>query len=112
MTPEQLAKYRPDLLIPKRKSFFQKDTRLVLTGEKLWGKMIPTAQGGSHTVEAHTLLDKEGIKHHYDNTLNAPHRWDKSWMDPTLEALIALTEPDKIKEREQVASPDTDKPLE
>jgi hypothetical protein len=94
-TPEQLARYRPDLLIPIQKRFFQKRTRFVLTGEKLWGKMKPTSNGGSHTVETHKLLEKEEIKHDYDNTLNFPHRWDKSWMAPTLSALIALSEPDK-----------------
>ena len=35
---------------------------------------------------------KEDIKHYYDDTLKFPHRWDKSWMAPTLSALLALSE--------------------
>lgn len=84
-TAEQLALYRPDLLIPKQKPFFDKRTRLVLTGQKLWRP---------HTVKTHELLDNEGLKHHYDNTLEFSHRWDKAWMEPTLSALVALTQQD------------------
>jgi enterochelin esterase-like enzyme len=91
-TDDQLAKFRPDLLIPKQKRFFGQKTRLVLTGKKLWGK---------ETEQTHAILDKEGLKHHYKNTLECPHRWDKTWMEPTLSALMALTEQDNAKEREQ-----------
>jgi len=110
-TPEQLALYRPDLLIPKQKHFFQKKSRLVLTGEALWGRMIPTSSGGSHTVETHELLEKEGIKHYYDDTLKFSHRWDKSWMAPTLSALLSLSEQDKDNntKREQDAPADRNK---
>jgi len=90
-TPEQLAKYRPDLLIPREKSFFQQKTRLVLTGETLWGTLIPAPGGGSHTVKTHELLEKEGIPHFYDDSLHVEHRWDKAWMAPTLGALMRLT---------------------
>jgi hypothetical protein len=81
-TREQLALYRPDLLIPQRKKFFQDKTRLVLTGSKIWGPQ---------TFETHALLDKEGVKHVFDNTLNSPHSWNRQWMVPTLEALMRLT---------------------
>ncbi len=87
-TPEQLSRYRPDLLIPKQSRFFEKKTRLVLAGQKHWGK---------ETAEAHKLLEKAGIKHHYDNTLECPHQWDKAWMEPTLSALISLTNQDSSK---------------
>jgi len=89
-SPEQLARYRPDLLIPKSKTVFQEKPRLVLAGETSWGKAIPTANGGSHTVETHKLLKRHQIKHHYDNRLGVPHRWDPAWMEPTLEALMRL----------------------
>ncbi len=82
-TPEQLTLYRPDLLVPKQRRFFEKQTRLVLTGNKDWGK---------ETVSAHQLLDENGLKHHYDNTLAFPHRWNKGWMEPTLSVLMTLTE--------------------
>jgi enterochelin esterase-like enzyme len=91
-TSDQLALYRPDRLIPKHAKAFEMKTRLVLTGHSLWG---------TETVQAHELLKKEGIKHYYDNTLKFPHRWDKDWMEPTLSALIALTEQDNAKKREQ-----------
>ena len=90
-TPEQLALYRADLLIPKQKAFFERKTRLILTGKKLWGK---------ETEQTHELLSKEGLKHHYDNTLASPHRWDKAWIKPTLSALMDLTEQDDTKEHE------------
>jgi hypothetical protein len=93
-TPAQLALYRPDLLVPKRKESFQKKMRLVLTGETLWGKMIPAPGGGSHTQEAHRLLEKNEVKHVYNDRLSAPHRWDKAWLAPTLEALLSLAEKD------------------
>lgn len=93
-TPEQFAAYRPDLLIPKKRTFFQNRTRLVLAGENYWGKFIPAPAGGSHTQEAHQLLAREGIKHVYDDSLDAPHRWDKQWMTPILAALMRLADKD------------------
>jgi len=90
-TLEQLHAYRPDLLASRQREYFQKKARLVLAGERDWGQSIPPPQGGSHTAEMHTLLANEGIKHVYDNRLPAPHRWDESWMAPTLEALMTLT---------------------
>ena len=97
-TPEQLALYRPDLLTPKQKKFFEKKTRLVLTGKKIWGK---------ETEQTHALLNKSGLKHHYDNSLEFPHRWDKAWMEPTLSALLTLTEQDNAKKRKQPPEGDT-----
>ncbi len=91
-TLEQLNAYRPDLLVFKQKRHFQRKPRLVLTGEQGWGKSIPAPTGGSHTVEMHKLLAKEGIKHVYDNSLNVPHSWNEQWMAPTLKALMGLTE--------------------
>ena len=89
-TLDQLNVYRPDLLASKQKVFFQKKSRLVLMGEKGWGKSIPAPSGGSHTIEMHELLDREGINHIYNNNLKVPHRWHEQWMAPTLEALMTL----------------------
>ena len=89
-TPAQLALYRPDKLIPKQKEHFQKRARLVLTGEKAWGMMIPAPGGGSHTVGMHELMVKNGIKHLYDNNLNVTHRWDKAWVEPHIEITYEL----------------------
>ena len=94
-TLDQLRKYQLISLAAKQKAHFSQRTRLVLTGEKLWGTMRKTPTNeASHTVEAHRLLEKQGIKHFYDNTLDSPHRWDKSWMEPTLAALMQLTQQD------------------
>jgi hypothetical protein len=90
-TLEQLALYRPDLLIPKQKALFQKKARLVLTGETHWGKMIPASGGKSHTAETHRLLEKEGIPHYFNDSMGSEHRWNKLWMEPTLKALMDLT---------------------
>jgi len=87
----QLNAYRPDLLVSRRKKHFLKKTRLVLMGEMDWGRSIPAPYDGSHTVEMHKLLKKEGVKYIFNNTLKVPHRWNKQWMSPTLEALIGLT---------------------
>ena len=89
-TREQLDLYRPGLLIPRQKRFFQKKCRLVLAGETAWGKSIPAPGGGSHTEEAHELLEKEGVKHVFIDNLNVPHVWDKSWLAPALGALVKL----------------------
>ena len=91
-TLAQLNKFRPDLLVPKKQQYFNKTTRLVLSGEKDWGKAIPTPTGDSHTTAMHKLLLKHGIKHIYNDQLNIPHRWDKRWMTPTLHALMQLTQ--------------------
>jgi hypothetical protein len=93
-TQAQLDAYRPDLLVPKQRAGFLDKSRLVLAGETLWGKMIPTPSGGSHTQEMHQLLDREGVRHVYNNNLPLPHRWDEKWMAPTLEALIHLAQDD------------------
>ncbi len=91
-TIDQLDLYRPDLLARRQRTHFQRKPRLVLTGEQGWGKSIPAFSGSSHTVEMHELLDREGIKHVYDNNCGAPHRWNEQWMGPTLAALMGLTE--------------------
>lgn len=91
-TLDQLNQYRPDLLAVQQKRFFQPRTRLVLTGEKLWGRMIPAPDGGSHTADMHELLLKEEIPHVYDDTLSADHRWDPAWMTPTLRKLMETAE--------------------
>jgi len=91
-TLEQLDAYRPDLLVSRNKAYFQRKPRLVVTGERGWGTSIPTGNGGTHTAEIHALLEKEGVKHAYDNSLNVPHRWTKQWMAPTLKMLIGLTD--------------------
>ena len=94
-TLEQLNAYRPDLLVSRQKKHFLKKARLVLTGEMDWGRSISAFNGGSHTVEMHKLLEKEGVKYIFNNTLKVPHRWNKQWMAPTLEALIGLTKAKK-----------------
>lgn len=91
-TLAQLEAYRPDLLISKNKAHFLHRNRLVLTGEIGWGTSSPTPSGKSHTVAAHELLQREGIQHHYDNTLRVEHRWHKAWLEPTLDALMRLTQ--------------------
>ena len=90
-TLDQLNVYRSDILASKQKKHFQKKTRLVLTGEKDWGSSIAAPNNGSHTVEMHILLEKEGIKHVYDNSIKAPHQWSEQWITSTLEALLGLT---------------------
>jgi hypothetical protein len=69
--------------------------------------MKPTPSGGSHTVDAHRLFSQQGIKHHYDNSLVVPHRWDAAWMEPTLSALMALTERNGARQREPAAPGDS-----
>jgi len=96
-TLEQLNAYRPDLLVSRQKKHFQKKARLVLMGEMDWGRSIPAFNGGSHTVEMQKLLEKEGLKYIFNNNLKVPHRWNKEWMSPTLEALIGLTKAKKTQ---------------
>jgi hypothetical protein len=90
-TLDQLNVYRPDILASKQKQHFQKKSRIVLAGEKDWGRTIAAPNSGSHTVEMHLLLKKEGIKHVYNNNIKSPHRWDERWINPTLESLLGLT---------------------
>ena len=92
---EQLNAYRPDLLVSRQKKHFQETTRLVLTGERDWGKATPAPTGGSHTVAMHTLLMREGVNHVSDDGPHTPHRWRKSWVDLQLAAMMALTEVEK-----------------
>jgi len=102
-TLDQLNNYRPDLLVSKQKTHFRSKPRLVLAGEQGWGKSIPTPNGRSHTVEMHELLDKEGIKHVYDNSLQVPHQWTEKWMAPTLQALMGLIEDPILSHQKAVA---------
>lgn len=87
---EHLKKYRPDLLVPVAKSHFQDRTRLVLGGEDKWGTMIPTPSGGSHTVEMHELMEKEGVRHVYRPDLKTKHTWGLAWIVPLFEELMKL----------------------
>lgn len=96
-TLEQLNAYRPDMLVSKQKKHFQKKARFVLTGEMDWGRSIPAFNGGSHTIEMKKLLEKEGVKYIFNDTLKVPHRWNKEWMSPTLEALIGLTKAEQAQ---------------
>lgn len=91
-TQAQLDRYRPDLLIPEQRKHFRRKPRLGLAGENAWGRAKPAPGGGSHTVEAHQFLLSHDIPHTYDDTLAAPHTWNPKWMEPTLRALIALTQ--------------------
>ncbi len=114
-TPDQLSVYRPDLLAVKQRRHFRLKRRLVLTGEHGWGRSIPAPGGGSHAVEMHKLLEKEGIEHVYNNSLGVPHRWNEQWMGPTLKALMgtvqdpmssyeeAVAEAEELKERIELA---------
>ena len=74
---------------------FQDAKRLVLTGERDWGRSVPAPKGGSHTVKMHELLVHKGIKHVYDDTLNTAHQWSESWLAPVLEALLTLARAEK-----------------
>ena len=87
---EYLKKYRPDLLVVEQKAHFQNKTRLVLGGEDKWGKAIPTPSGGSHTVEMHELMDKEGVRHVYRPDLKTLHTWSAAWVVPTFEELMKI----------------------
>lgn len=84
----QLDRFRPDLLAAQGPGDFRRKARLVVAGEESWGTSIPAPGGGSHTAEFHSLLDRHGLQHHYDAGVRSPHRWDKRWIEPTLEALI------------------------
>lgn len=87
---EYLKKYRPDLLVVEQKAHFQNKTRLVMGGEDKWGKAIPTPSGGSHTVEMHELMEKEGVKHVYRPDLKTLHTWSAAWIVPTFEELMKI----------------------
>ena len=95
-TVGQLEAYRPDLLVSRQKEYFQGRPRLVLAGQQDWGTSIPTPAGGDHTLEMHRLLEKEGIRHIYDNSLKVPHRWNQQWMGPALAALMGLARAQEI----------------
>lgn len=104
-TLDHLAGYRPDLLAPKQKRAFQTRTRLVLAGENLWGNLIPSPAGGTHTTDFHRLLEREQIKHVYLGNLKTQHAWRKEWMAPTLAALCQLFNEVENEKASSPASP-------
>jgi enterochelin esterase-like enzyme len=89
-TRERLQEWRPDLLAQKNAGSFQKSTRLVLAGEDLWGNLVPSPAGESHTTGFHNLLESYGIKHVYKPDLKTKHTWSEVWMKPVLEELMKL----------------------
>lgn len=89
-TTEQLAKYRPDLLVPTQARHFQDKIRLVMGGEEKWGTLIPTPSGGSHTVEMHALMDAANVRHVYRPDLKTKHTWSAVWMVPLFEELMKI----------------------
>ena len=82
-TQEQLDKYRPDLLAKRNASEFTDTPRIVLTGEDLWS---------SDVRRFHAHLNELGIQHHYDISQRVRHRWDAKWVEPSLNALIDLSQ--------------------
>jgi sialate O-acetylesterase len=90
-TLARLKEFRPDLLLEDRSSPFRDRPRLVLAGENLWGAIIPPPEGGSHTETYRRLLNQAGVRHTFVSA-PGPHRWDSSWMSPTLAALIELAQ--------------------
>ena len=80
-TQEQLDAYRPDLLVKQNGSKFVDRNRIVLTGVDLWGKQV---------AAFHEWLDQHGVKHHYDVSQRVRHRWDRRWVEPSLEAVMKL----------------------
>jgi hypothetical protein len=89
-TKAQLDGARPDLLAKASAARFREATRLVLTGEFLWGNSLPPSSGSSHTVEYHALLEDLGIRHLYDDQLSTFHVWSGAWVSPTLAKLMSL----------------------
>ncbi len=79
---EHLKKYRPDLLVPLQKQYFQSNPRLFMGGEEKWGTSIPTPSGGSHTVEMEALLNANHIAHVYRPDLKTKHTWSADWIVP------------------------------
>lgn len=90
-TLEHLENYRPDLLAVRAKAHFQNRNRLIIGGEDKWGTLIPTPSGGSHTVEMHDLLLKEGILHTYREDLKTKHTWSAGWVVPMFEELMKIS---------------------
>jgi S-formylglutathione hydrolase FrmB len=95
-TREQYVQYLPTELLQSNAAPFQQKTRLVLAGESLFGKVAsPLARRAdpaySHTREMHERLLKYGVKHTYIPELASRHAWNETWMEPTLDALMALT---------------------
>ncbi len=45
----------------------------------------------SYVLATHQLLEKEGVKHVFDNNAGAPRSWNKQWMAPILAELMGLT---------------------
>jgi enterochelin esterase-like enzyme len=91
-TQEQLDRFRPELLAATQARHFQQRTRLVLAGEKDWGRRAPPPAVGTHTGAMHALLEKLDLKHVYRDDLKVPHRWDPGWMGPALDELMKLCE--------------------
>ena len=90
-TDEQMAKYRPDLLVVSQKQFFQGKARIVLGGESLFGTI--KGDGKDHLVEMHNLLTANGIQHVYLPDLKFPHGWDARWVDPMVAEMMKLADP-------------------
>jgi len=43
-----------------------------------------------HTAQAHALMDRLGIPHHYENSTRRAHRWDSGWLAPALAYLAQM----------------------
>jgi enterochelin esterase-like enzyme len=87
---EQLDRWRPDLLAQRNAAAFKDRTRLVIAGEDLWGTLVPSPGGGTHTTDFHELLDRQGIRHAYLPELRCKHRWAEEWIHPVVKELMNL----------------------
>lgn len=87
-TEEQMAKYRPDLLVPLKKDSFQGKARIVLGGECFFG--LQKVSNWDHTVKMHQLLEENGIQHIYMPDLTVFHSWDPRWVEPMVREMMKL----------------------
>jgi len=99
-TKEQFAKFLPTRLLAANPEPFRKKKRLVLTGLKSFGPVgrpFTTLDGKSycHTAKTHEFLEELNIPHAFDPKLQFHHSWNKDWMKPTLQMLLAL--PDEAR---------------
>lgn len=93
-TAAAMAAQSPTALMRLRAGDFLGRPRLVIAGSNLFGtcghKRFPY-DGPPHTEAFHELTEKLGVPHVYEPRIRAEHSWNKDWLGPIVERLVALS---------------------
>lgn len=89
-TAEQFKDNLPTTWARKNAAAFRETPRLAILGHNFFGNRWACPKHSPHTATFHALLEQVRIPHTYNNDIRAPHDWNRTWLEPAVEAVAKL----------------------